>query len=65
MPKFIDSLKETLDDKIFLYVAIAAVISMLIGEFNSLLIGWIEGFSILVTIVIIILVQTWVDKYKD
>jgi len=39
--KFIDSLKETLDDKIFLYCAIAAVLSIIVGEINDFETGWI------------------------
>lgn len=63
--KFIDSLRETLDDKIFLYCAIAAVLSIVVGEIYDLAGGWKDGFSIIVTLLIIVLVQTKVDHYKD
>jgi magnesium-transporting ATPase (P-type) len=63
--KFLESLKETLDDKIFLYCAIAALLTILVGFFQDGNTSWIEGISILVTLVIIVMVQTKVDHYKD
>jgi magnesium-transporting ATPase (P-type) len=65
LPGLVDSFKETLKDKIFFVVFIAAVLSIIIGEWNDWSNGWHEGASIIFTLLLIVFVQSYVDYYKD
>jgi magnesium-transporting ATPase (P-type) len=65
LPGLIASFKETLKDKIFFVVFVAAILSILIGEWQDFATGWEEGTSIILTLLVIVFVQSYVDYYKD
>lgn len=43
----------------------AAILSIIIGEWNSFADGWYNGTSIIITVLVIVFVQSYVDYYKD
>ena len=65
MPSFIDSIKEALNEKILLLIAVFAVLSIIAGMIYHPTKGWIEGVSILVALFILVLISSLNDIYKD
>mmetsp|Transcript_41559 Transcript_41559/g.29947 ORF Transcript_41559/g.29947 Transcript_41559/m.29947 type:complete len:90 (+) Transcript_41559:485-754(+) len=62
---FFESLKDALNDKILLALAVCAVLSMITGMVYSPANGWIEGTSILIAIALIVLINSCNDWSKD
>ena len=60
-----DSIKEALDNRILLYLAIAALITLLTGLIENPKWGWIEGVAIFVAIFIIVAITSGNDWVKD
>jgi len=59
-------LKEALDNRILLYLAIAAFFTIITGIVaNGWKEGWIEGASIYIAILIIVLITSGNDYVKD
>lgn len=65
MPSFLDSLKESLNEKILAVIAIMAVLSILTGIIYAPRTGWIEGVSILIALFILVLISSLNDLSKD
>ena len=64
-PPFIDSLKDSLNDRIIILVGIFAVLSIIPGMIVEPSNGWIEGVFILVGLLIQVLIASWNDYSKD
>jgi len=58
-------LKEALDNRILLYLAIAAVFTIITGLISNPKWGWIEGVSIFIAIIIIVTITSGNDWIKD
>ena len=65
LPPFFESVKEALNDRILILVAIFAVISIIPGMIVTPATGWIEGVFIIVALFIQILIMAWNDHNKD
>ena len=65
MPPLINSIKEALDNRILLYLGIAAIFTILTGLIADPRWGWIEGVSIIVAILIIVAITSGNDWLKD
>lgn len=64
-PPFCDSLKDALNDRIILLVAIFAILSMIPGMVVEAKTGWMEGVAILGALFIGVLISAWNDHAKD
>lgn len=64
-PPFIDSLKDSLNDRIIILVGIFAVLSIIPGMCVEPSNGWVEGVFILVGLVVQVLISSWNDYSKD
>ena len=64
-PPFFDSVKDALNDRILLLVAIFAVISIIPGMVVEPAQGWIEGVIIIVAMALQILITAISDYRKD
>lgn len=64
-PPFIDSLKDSMNDRIILLVGIFAILSIIPGMVVEPSNGWIEGVFILVALSIQVLITSWNDYSKD
>ena len=64
-PPFFDSLKDALNDRLLLLVAIFAVVSIIPGMIVSAKKGWIEGVFIIVALIVQVLITAWNDHNKD
>jgi hypothetical protein len=58
-------LKEALDNRILLYLAIAAFFTLLTGLIANPRWGWVEGVSIVLAIIIIVTITSANDWVKD
>ena len=65
LPSLGDSFKEALNDKILWVVSIFAVLSIASGTYYNPSKGWIEGVSILVALLILVLITSFMDIQKD
>jgi len=65
MPKYRESLKDAFDDRILAVLGIFAVLSIITGMIYNPLNGWIEGVTILIAIVIMVLITSFNDWSKD
>jgi Ca2+ transporting ATPase len=65
IPPLKESIKEALDNRILLYLAIAAFLTIITGMIADPKWGWIEGVSIYVAIVIIVTITSGNDYVKD
>ncbi|MFS8160624.1 MAG: hypothetical protein ACMG6E_10570 [Candidatus Roizmanbacteria bacterium] len=65
IPPFKDSVKEALDNRILLYLAIAAFFTIITGMIATGWMGWIEGVSIYFAIFIIVTITSANDWVKD
>ena len=63
--KFFDSVKDAINDRIMLMVAIFAVISIIPGMIIEPSIGWLEGTIILVALLIQVIITAYNDFVKD
>ena len=64
-PPFFDSVKDALNDRILMLVAVFAVISIIPGMVVSPKNGWVEGVFILVALFVQVLITAWNDHNKD
>lgn len=64
-PPFFDSVKDALNDRILMLVAIMAVVSIIPGMVVSPKNGWVEGVFILVALFVQVLITAWNDSNKD
>ena len=64
-PPFCDSLKDSLNDRIILLVAIFAILSMIPGMVVEAKTGWMEGVAILGALFVGVLIAAWNDHAKD
>ena len=64
-PPFCDSLKDALNDRIILLVAIFAILSMIPGMVVEAKTGWMEGVAILGALFVGVLIAAWNDHAKD
>jgi hypothetical protein len=64
-PPFFDSVKDALNDRILMLVAIMAVVSIIPGMVVSPKNGWVEGVFILVALFVQVLITAWTDSNKD
>ena len=62
---FWESVKDALNDRITMLVAIFAVISIIPGMVVDPAIGWCEGVFILVALLVQVLITAWNDRKKD
>lgn len=61
-----DILEELFEDFILKVLCVAAVVAMVVGIYNDgLALGWIDGTSIMVAIVIIVVVSVGNDLAKE
>ena len=58
-PPFFDSVKDALNDRILLLVAIFAVLSIIPGMIVNPAIGWVEGVFILIALFVQVLISAW------
>ena len=65
IPPFKESVKEALDNRILLYLAIAAFFTIITGMIAQGWMGWVEGASIYVAIFIIVTITSANDWVKD
>ena len=65
IPPFKESLKEALDNRILLYLAIAAFVTFITGLIADQVWGWVEGVSIVLAIIIIVTITSANDWVKD
>ena len=65
LPPFFESLKDALRDRILLLLAIFAALSIITGMVYNPARGWIEGSSIYVALLILILITSINDWSKD
>lgn len=65
MPSFFDSVKEALNEKILLLIAVFAVLSIITGMIYHPTKGWMEGVSIIVALFILVLISSLNDIHKD
>lgn len=66
MPKLIDSIKESLDNRILLALAVAAFFTMIAGMIaEGAAWGWAKGFSIYIAILVIVSISSLNDWIKD
>lgn len=65
MPKYRESLKDAFDDRILAVLGIFAVLSIITGMIYNPRNGWIEGVTILIAIVIMVLITSLNDWSKD
>ena len=64
-PPFIDSLKDSLNDRIIILVGIFAVLSIIPGMCVEPSTGWVEGVFILIALCVQVLITSWNDYSKD
>jgi Ca2+-transporting ATPase len=64
-PPFFDSVKDALNDRILMLVAVFAVISIIPGMVVSPKNGWVEGVFILIALFVQVLITAWNDHSKD
>lgn len=64
-PPFFDSVKDALNDRLILLVAIFAVISIIPGMIVEPAKGWIEGVFILAALIVGVMITAWNDYSKD
>ena len=60
-----ESLKDGLNDRILLIVAIFAILSIIPGMVVEPKSGWVEGVFILIALFIQVLITAWSDYNKD
>jgi hypothetical protein len=66
LPKLWDSIKQELDNKIYLALVIAATISMITGFISEDgFLGWMQGFSIYVGLFLLVAFAAGNDYLKD
>jgi len=65
LPTLWSSIKEALDNRILLCLAIAGFFTIIAGLINNPAWGWIEGVAIIVGIFIIVSIQAANDWMKD
>jgi magnesium-transporting ATPase (P-type) len=65
LPSYWESLKEAIEDKILLVLAICAALSIIFGMVYSPKTGWVEGVSIYVVVVIMVMITSLNDYAKD
>lgn len=62
----LESIKDALDDRILLSLAIAGFLTLITGMINQgIALGWIQGVSIFVGIILIVTVTSTNDWLKD
>ena len=64
-PPFIESLKDSLNDRIIILVGIFAILSIIPGMVVEPSVGWVEGVFILVALCVQVLITSWNDYSKD
>lgn len=64
-PPFFESVKDALNDRLILLVAIFALVSMIPGMIVEPSTGWVEGVFIIVALFIGVLISAWMDHSKD
>jgi len=64
-PPFIASVKEAMQERIILCVAVLAMLSLVTGMIQDWRTGWIQGVSILIALTLLVLIQSWNDWMKD
>jgi len=65
IPPLKESIKEALDNRILLSLAIAAFFTLVVGMIKDPAFGWIEGLSIYIAIVAIVAITALNDWAKD
>ncbi len=65
MHPFSESLKESLNNRILLVLAIFAMLSIITGMVYNPRNGWIEGVSIFIAIFVLVLITSLSDWRKD
>lgn len=65
MPSYWESLKEALEDKILMVLAICAALSIIFGMVYSPKTGWVEGVSIYVVVFVMVMITSLNDFVKD
>lgn len=65
IPPLKESIKEALDNRILLSLAIAAFFTLVAGMIKDPAFGWIEGLSIYIAIVAIVAITALNDWAKD
>ena len=65
-PSLLDSIKESLDNRIYLVLAIAGVLTMITGFIKEPgYMGWVQGFSIYIGVLLMIIFTSLNDFFKD
>jgi len=64
-PAFWESVKDALNDRIIILVALFAIISIIPGMVVRPKDGWMEGVFILVGLVVSVIISAWNDQKKD
>jgi magnesium-transporting ATPase (P-type) len=67
LPPVFESLKDAIDDKVLLALLAAAVFTMITGTVASdnPALGWVQGFSIILMVAVIVIITTVNDHMKD
>lgn len=65
IPPFFASVKEALNDRILLALAVAAFLTIIAGMVKDWRLGWVEGFSIYLAILIVVMISSANDWMKD
>jgi hypothetical protein len=65
VPPLWDSIKEALDNRILLFLAIAAFFTIITGMINDPKWGWVPGVSIYIAIFLIVTITSANDWIKD
>jgi len=62
---FIESVKQAMNERILQGVAALAALSLITGMIEDWRTGWKDGVSILISLVLLVLIQSWNDWMKD
>jgi len=65
LPPFSESIKEALNDRILLILAVFAVLSIITGMVYNPRNGWVEGVSIFIAVFVLVLITSLNDWSKD
>jgi len=65
IPPFKESLRDAMDEKIYLILAICAAISIITGMIAEPKLGWMKGVSIIVATLALIVISSLADWTKD
>lgn len=65
LPPFKDSMKDAMNDRILLVVAVFAILSIIPGMIVEAATGWVEGVFILIALFVQVLITAFNDYSKD